>query len=334
MKTKLLALSAVLLLAFAVSPLSSARAGTPVAAPPQPAELKWQPGPAKVSLGHSITIDLPEAYVFLGAADAKKLLAKSGNFEGDDFLGIVVPKDENARWWVALSYDEDGHVKDDEKIDAQALLDSMKKGTEESNKEREKGGFPPLHVDDWVTPPTYDSVLHHLVWALAAHSDRGQSINFNTRVLGRRGVVSVNLITSPDTLEADKPAASALLAATTFDGGARYGDFDSKTDKVATYGLMGLIAGGAGLAALKVAKVGLLVKFGKVILLGLVKFGKAIALAFVAFFGFLKRLVTGKPKPESAAPPSMVNQAGDPPVVTQQTHRDASDDEGEPPGTT
>ena len=97
---------------------------------------------------------------------------------------------------------------------------------------------------------------------------------------------------------------------------------------------MGLIAGGAGLAALKFAKVGLLVKFGKVILIGLVKFGKAIALAFVAFFGFLKRLVTGKPKPERAPPSSMVSAAGTPPVVVEPSmERDVDGDEG-PPGTT
>ena len=96
---------------------------------------------------------------------------------------------------------------------------------------------------------------------------------------------------------------------------------------------MGLIAGGAGLAALKFAKVGLLVKFGKVILIGLVKFGKAIALAFVAFFGFLKRLVTGKPKPERAPPSSLVNEAATPPVVEHPTEPKVDGDEG-PPGTT
>lgn len=308
----------------------------PASAPTAPAEpeIHWQPGPAKIALGHNITLDLPAEDVYLNPTDAKKLLEKSGNFMDNDFIGMVIPKDENARWWVSIEFAEEGYVKDDEKLDADAILKNIKDGTEELNKMREEKGFPPLFVDGWSDPPRYDKAQHHLVWAIEAHSERGKSVNFNTRVLGRRGYVSLNLITSPDTLSADKPSVEKLLTQTTFDSGARYADFDGKTDKVATYGLAALVAGGAGVAALKIAKVGLLAKFGKVIIGLLVAMKKAVILLFVAIGAFFKRLFGGKTE-DRPPPPSMVNQTGNPPAdpntVDPSNPEDGSHGGNDPP---
>ncbi len=102
-------------------------------------------------------------------------------------------------------------------------------------------------------------------------------------------------MSSPERIAAEKTNAAALLAATSFKPGARYEDFNKKTDKVAEYGLMGLIAGGVGLAALKVAKVGLIAGLFKYLLVG----WKFVAAFFVAMFAGIKRIFTGKP----AAPP-------------------------------
>ncbi|MEO6952998.1 MAG: DUF2167 domain-containing protein [Polyangia bacterium] len=340
---KLLALSAISIVGCLAVGLSSslAHADVPAAAPPK-SELKMHDGPEKIALGHKITLDLPEPFVFIDAANAKPLLAKGGNFMGDNFLGMVFPKAEGpAGWWLSVEYEDEGYVKDDETLDAKKLLASMQEGTKEGNEARKEKGFGPMFIDRWTEEPRYDKATHHLVWALELHVEQDgkshSSSNYETRILGRKGFVSLTLITSPEHLAQYKPVVESLLSATTFDGGARYGDFDSKTDKVATYGLLGLIGGGAGIAALKVAKLGLLAKFGKVILLGLAKFGKAIALAFVAFFGFLrngiKKLFGGKPTPERAPPPSMVNQSGNAPAVDRRAERDDGNGEGGPPGT-
>jgi uncharacterized membrane-anchored protein len=225
---------------------------------------------------------------------------------------MVVPKDEKASYWIAVEFQESGYVKDDESIDADKILGSIKEAQEEGNKERQEKGFPPLNIDGWSEAPHYDKATHRLIWALEVHSDRGKSVNFNTRMLGRKGFVSLNLITSPDTLASDKPAVQSLLQHTEFGTGAKYADFDSKTDKVATYGLIGLIAGGAGAIALKsgiIAKLALL----------LVKFGKVILVAIVAGFGAIKRFFTGKPKQtQTTTPPQMVNQTGKAPGTEEE----------------
>ena len=123
-------------------------------------------------------------------------------------------------------------------------------------------------------------------------------MNFNTRILGRRGYVSLNLVTAPESLATYKGNATTLLAATHFNTGARYEDFNEKTDKVAEYGLAGLILAGAGLGAAKLVKIGLIAKFWKVLLALLIAGKKAIVVAVLAIGAGLKKLFGGKARDE------------------------------------
>jgi uncharacterized membrane-anchored protein len=279
--------------------LSSAVAFADGAPPPSANEpeaneqFHWQLGPKQLDLGHDVQLALPAGDAFLAMPEADRLLQKQGSFNNQGTLGIVVANDETQRWEVVLDYAESGYVKDDETIDADALHKSLKEGTEAENSQRVAHGFQSLSVGDWSEVPRYDRSTHRLIWGLPVSSPRHTTVNYNTRVLGRRGVVSLNLLSSPETLEAEKANVAALLAATTFKNGARYEDFNSKTDKVAEYGLMGLILGGAGIAA--VAKGGIFAGLLKVLIAG----GKFIAAGVIALFAGLKRFFTGKP----AAPP-------------------------------
>jgi uncharacterized membrane-anchored protein len=271
----------------------------PADAPAPKPEFAWKEGPVKVDLGHDLDLDLPEPYVYLGMPDAKKVMEKLGNFHNETLVGLVAGKKDDAKWLVTIRYEEAGYVKDDEKLDAEEILKSIREGTEEANKERQAHGFAALHVGDWAEAPRYDRASHHLVWALNASSDDGASVNYNTRVLGRRGFVALNLITDPADLAANKPDAATLLAATTYRAGARYEDFDEKKgDKVAEYGLAGLVLGGAGLGAAKLVKVGLLAKFGKGLLALLVAGKKAVVALFVGAAAFVKKIFGGKKQEE------------------------------------
>jgi uncharacterized membrane-anchored protein len=262
-------------------------------------EPEWKPvaGPKQIDLGHDVVMELPAGFLYLDPPQAKKLMERNGNLWNDDLLGVVASQQE-ASWLVTIRYTEDGYVKDDEaeKLDAKEIFKAIKEGTDEANKERQQRGFDPLHVLGWSESPRYERARHHMVWALRAKTDKEpeESINFNTRVLGRKGYVALNLIDGASSIEAAKPAAATLLAATTFKTGARYEDFNAKTDKVAEYGLAALVLGGAGLGALKLVKVGLLAKFGAKILALLFALKKAIVLLVMGALAFLKRLFGGK----------------------------------------
>jgi uncharacterized membrane-anchored protein len=303
------------LLGFAILVASAAAfAESTPAAPPAAAETyHWQLGPKPIDLGHEVELQLPQGYVYLGMPDADRLLKKNGSFNNQNVVGLVVAADEKQQWAVIIDYEETGHVDDKEKIDAPELMKSIREGTDEGNKQRVENGFSELHIGDWTEEPHYDRATHRLVWALPVTDKDGTSINFNTRVLGRRGVVSLNLVSGPETIAAEKVNAATLLAATSFKKGARYEEFDKKTDKVAEYGLMGLILGGAGLGAAKLVKVGILAK----LLAPLGKFlavaWKAVIAFFVAIGAGIKRIFGGK---TSAGTPNAQKETKLPPTGT------------------
>jgi uncharacterized membrane-anchored protein len=255
-------------------------------------------GPSRVSLGHELTLDLPEGFFFLAKKDADEMMRRSGNQEDPSLLGVVLKPE--ASWLVTISFDAEGYIKDEdgEKLDADEILEAISEGTEEANKYRAEHGFKPMHVDGWSEPPRYDRKNHHLIWGVIGSDEDGKSINYNTRVLGRRGYASLNLIDAPEKLAQSKLEAASLLGATRFDAGARYEDFNEKSDKVAEYGLAALVAGGTGAAALKLAKVGLLAKFGGKLLALLLAGKKVVIAALIGLLALLKKFLSKKAPPE------------------------------------
>ena len=277
--------------AFGTKPQPAAPPAPPTAAPAPPSEFHWQEGPRKVDLGNNVDLDLPEEFLFLGVPEADKLLQKLGNFHNENVRGVIAPKDETKGYFVVVNYDPVGYVKDDEKINADDLIKTFRENQEEANKQRVEKGFNALTIEGWAEPPHYEKSLHQLVWGLTVLGKKN-SVNYNTRILGRRGYVALNFVTGTDTFAQDKPVAAKLLAATTFRQGSRYQDFDkSKGDKVAEYGLVGLVLGGLGVA--KLVKIGLIAKFWKLIVLG-------IAGAFAAIKKFFGGKADAPPPPPAA----------------------------------
>jgi uncharacterized membrane-anchored protein len=230
------------------------------------------PGPTTVDLGNNLaTLAVGADYYFVDAPNTKKLMEALGNPPTNGELGTIIPK-SNTDWFVVLEYEATGYVKDEQgaSLDADALLASIRKGTEHSNEKRKSMGHPAIQVVGWVEKPHYDTLNKRLVWALAGHADGADHdvVNFNTRVLGRHGLISVVLVTDGATFERDRAFVPDLIGGISFKPGKRYEEYVKGTDKVAEYGLAALVAGGAGVAVVKAAQAGLLARFWKVIVLG------------------------------------------------------------------
>jgi uncharacterized membrane-anchored protein len=278
----------------------------------EPAGYRPDFGPKKIDLGHDLSIDLPESMLYIDKPHSKEWLEKNGNIVDDTvLLGMVAQ--EGKSWVVTIKYFEEGYVKDDDAADFKAndILDNIREGNEEGNELRKERGYKPVTIDGWTEPPRYERAAHHLVWGLKLHDPDGVTINFYTRILGRRGYVALNLLDAPERIEASKIEALAVLKATKFATGARYEDFDKKTDKIAEYGLAALVAGGAGAAALKFAKVGLLAKFGGKLIALLIAFKKLVVVFVLGLLAFIKRLFGRGPKADAA--PADVAAAAPPP---------------------
>ncbi len=249
-------------------------------------KVQWQGGPSEASLEKWAKITVPEGYVFANANDTRMLMEAMGNIVSNDEVGFFAPNDIS--WFVLFEFDEIGYIKDDEKdsLDADAILASIRKGTEQGNKIRREKGFSGLTIVGWEVPPSYNDTTKNLEWAIRAQDDNGELIvNHNTRILGRKGVMRVTLVVDPQGLSTVLPVYRTRLDKFAFKSGQKYAEF-IQGDKIAKYGLTALVAGGAGAAAAKLGIFQMLGKFGKAIVL-------AIVAIFAALWGRIKKLFTG-----------------------------------------
>jgi uncharacterized membrane-anchored protein len=210
-------------------------------------------------------------------------------------------------WFVVFEWDPVGYVKDDEKdsIDADAILERIREGTEKSNEERQKNGGSALHVVGWSEPPHYDAATHNLTWAILARNEDGSEVvNHQVRMLGRKGVMSAVLVDSPERLADSKLALQQVLDAFSYKQGSTYAEW-RPGDKVAEYGLTALVAGGAGAAAAKLGLFGwlfkVLAKGGKAIAVAVVGLGAAVAKGWRRFAGRREAVAAAAPPPESTS---------------------------------
>lgn len=262
---------------------------------PPPQALPWQVGPTEAKLGDQALLKLPQGYRFLGAQDTQRLLKQMGNFPSGSELGLITATGEGEQWFMVVRYIDAGYVKDDEAAnwDADALMTSIKEGTDEDNKTRQAQGFPPLVIRGWEEKPHYDKTANKVVWAISAQERESVGVNYNTLALGRQGYLSMNMVGSLEELPTLKPHVSLLLSNVEFIEGKRYADFDSTTDKVAAVGLSALIAGAA-------IKSGLLAKLWGFIIPLVIAGKKLLMLLVIALGGLAAKYFKKKPQAEQS----------------------------------
>ena len=273
--------------------------------PPPPAEVTAEEFEAKlgyqtgtVSLKDGLaTLRLPESFRFLPPEGSRRLLEEAwGNPPGsaEGVLGMLVPTAvsplSDDGWAVVITYDEDGFVNDTDasKIDYAKLMKQMQEATAAENEERKKQKIDTVTLVGWAEPPSYDASSHKLYWAkdLVFGENAEHTLNYNIRILGRRGVLVLNAVSGMAQLAHVRAETKTLLSAVEFNEGHRYTDYLPGKDKAATYGVAGLIAGAAA------AKMG----FFKLLWVGILAFKKVILVAVVALLALLKRFFGRKPK--------------------------------------
>jgi uncharacterized membrane-anchored protein len=264
------------------------------------AGLKWVTG--RVVLGNNLAeVNLSSDFRYLGPEDARKVIVDLwGNPPArGDSLGMICPADiglrESGSWAVVFTYREDGYVKDDDaaKINYDDMLKQMQEAVQRENEDRVKQNFPKVELVGWAASPRYDHETHKLYWAkeFAFASGTVHTLNYDVRVLGRKGVLAINAVASMNQLDAIQERMPEIIAMVNFLPGNRYTDYQQGNDKVATYGLAALILGGVA------AKAGLFKGLIVLILAG----KKFIIIAAIAIGGFFARFFRkrAKPKPES-----------------------------------
>jgi len=258
--------------------------------------LKYQQGEINLQDGLA-KLTVPKEFNFLGPDDAETVLVKFwGNPPSRQKpLGLLMPAGltplDPDCWVVTITYVADGYVKDNDagKINYDDLLKQMQEAVGENNKRRVEKGYPAIELVGWAAPPHYDADSHKLYWArqLRFGNASGDTLNYDIRMLGRRGVLVLSAVSSMDQLDEIEKKIPQILGMVNFNEGNRYADFDPKADKVAAYGIAALVAGGIA------AKLG----FFKLIWVFLLAAKKFIIIALVAAAAWFRKIFVKRRRP-------------------------------------
>lgn len=266
-------------------------------------------------------IEVPPGFKYLDQKQAEYVLVDLwGNPKSEGMtLGMILPENQDvldsAGYVFNIEYNEIGYVKDDDAddIDYDELLQEIKKDISEESKERVKMGLGGVSMIGWAAKPFYDEDKKILHWAKELKFDGNElnTLNYNIRILGRKGVMVLNAIASMPELPKVQKDIGKVLDIVKFNEGYKYENYDSSVDKVAAWTIGGLIAGKV------LAKVGLWAL--------IVKFGKFIILAIAAFFGFVWKRIRGKKNTKEEAP-ATPPAAGTPPPLPEEPKKENNQD--------
>ena len=236
------------------------------------------------------SLNVTEGFRYLDQDDARAVLEDYwGNPEDDTVLGMLVPVAEplgtEHSWAVVLTYSDEGYVSDEDaaEIDYDELLEEMQQQTRDANEYLAEEGYATSELVGWAQAPHYDAVNKRLHWAqhIQFEGSDGGTLNYDIRVLGREGFLSMNAVADIDDLPRVNAAMDDVLQMATFNPGLTYADYQ-EGDRTAAYGLAALVGGGLAAKAGLFAKLGLvLAKFWKLLAVGL--FG--VAAIGKKFFG-------------------------------------------------
>ncbi|MGL4364859.1 MAG: DUF2167 domain-containing protein [Bacteroidales bacterium] len=252
--------------------------------------LKYETGEIELD-GKVAKIKVPSGFKFLNAAQSRTVLEDLwGNPPQTSVLGMLFPENATAisdsTWAFIINYEAIGYVEDKDAtdMDYDDLLKQMKEDVAEDSKARVKEGYPAITLIGWADTPHYDASHKTLHWAkeVSFAEEEEHTLNYGIRVLGRKGVLSLNAVGSMANLNKIKPQINRIVESATFGEGNKYSDFDPSVDKVAAWTIGGLVAGKV------LAKVGFFAFFAK--------FAKVIFVAIAAGATAIWRWIRGRSK--------------------------------------
>jgi uncharacterized membrane-anchored protein len=265
----------------------------------------YQTGEIKFDNGIG-TLAVPKGFRYLDTNDSKRVIHDLwGNPHGEGTLGMLVPENipitSAESWAFIIEYEEMGYVKDDDAddIDYDDLLEDLQTEAKDGNEARINEGYEPIEIIGWAAAPYYDKNKKVLHWAkeIKFGENEEHTLNYNVRILGRKGVLVLNAVASIAALGEVQKNIDPVLTSFSYSDGNAYEDFDPELDEVAAWTIGGLVAGKV------LAKAGILALLLKNI--------KLIGLAIVGMGGAFMKWFRRKTEPPTVKEvPGSSNESG------------------------
>lgn len=210
------------------------------------ARLNWveEPGSYKLETSNS-AVAFDTGRSLLVGPDAERLLFLMNAVQFPNTEAVLY--DDESGVMVTFEFFEEGYVEDGDWTDVEAskLLDDIRAGTRDANREREKYGLGTMEVTGWAEEPNYDAETNTVRWAIEFAEGEGTTINATALSLSRSGYEQLTWVGSREQYAQLSGLLTTALDNHAFDEGHRYADFKDG-DKVAAYGVAALVAAATG----------------------------------------------------------------------------------------
>lgn len=195
-------------------------------------------------LGEGVTLQVPDGFRLLDAAQSRQLIEGLwGNPDNPNTLGILLParvSPMNKEFrGVMISFEPFGYLDEREagNINYNRLLHEMKEELKNENMLRRRNGAGEITSMDWAFPPYFDKGSRSLHWARILHFAGGATpvLNYELRLLGRRGSLCFTAIGKAGDVSIIKAQLQRVVALASFTNGNSYTDFNPRTDESARW---------------------------------------------------------------------------------------------------
>ena len=189
--------------------------------------------------GGRMHIDVSSEFDFLESADAARLFIAMGNSPevANALEGALMPAGVNplyaGGWAASIEFDAVGRVEED---DSSLSFPEVLYGL------RDRQSRWGVDVAGWVEPPYYERANHTLYSAFELASPQGNAVNYQMHMLGRDGVLIVNIVAPMEDADLVRIAAPRLRDLFYYHDGSRYEDY-LDGELLAANTLAGLLSG-------------------------------------------------------------------------------------------
>lgn len=224
-------------------PTTITPADTPAASVPAPLTYTAIEGPASLTLGAEVLLDLPAGWSFIPKEQLRAYFAASQRAAGNWDLGCALSPGATPAE-LRLQFEPLGAVDDKAGLsETLALLARVQQTAGVANARRRALGQSETQILSWDQAPAYTQPERRLLWAERRASNGEEHVGWHLRLLGRGGVVKLDLQEAPDVLAEKADLAAALAAGLSFKPG-RSLDARLPSDKASPLNLDALVLDG------------------------------------------------------------------------------------------
>ena len=200
-------------------------------------------GPQDLSLGADVRLALPDGWHWVPKDRLQAYFAGDGRKAGAWDLGLALSPGQPLFEFRVQFEPLGAMVEPAAGLDSAALMAKIQAAAATANQERRAEGGLEVQIPGWSLEPAYDAASKRLVWGERRQSGADERRGWHARLLGRAGVVKLDVEAADDLMPLQAPLLQALFNGLSLAEGHGLADRQAG-DRPASVDLAGLVLEG------------------------------------------------------------------------------------------